>query len=184
MNIFFVHKDPFIAAQSLVDRHVVKMILETAQLLSTAHRLHDGTEYIGQSKSGRKAKRWKLADEKMDEVIYQATHINHPSAVWCRQSNNNYNWLYWHFVGLIDEYHHRYGKVHKCNAMKTYLVNPPKNIPVGYLTQVTPAMDAKYIVSKDSVENYRNYYKFGKLHLHKYTKRQMPNWLTDTHENI
>ena len=60
MNIFYVNSDPEVAARSMVDRHVVKMILETAQLLSTAHRVIDGEEYVGQSQSGRKAKRWRL----------------------------------------------------------------------------------------------------------------------------
>ena len=183
MNIFYLDKDPFVAAQMQVDKHVVKMVLETAQLLSTAHRLLDGTEYVGQSASGRKAKRWKLDDDR-ETNIYSATHMNHPSAVWCRASNNNYNWLYWHLCGLIDEYYHRYGKVHKCTSLKPYLSNPPRNISFGPFTPVTPAMDTKYIISADSVTNYRNYYKHGKLHLHKYTKRQMPDWLKDTDENV
>ena len=185
MNIFFVHSNPLIAAQSLVDRHVVKMVLETAQLLSTAHRVLDGTEYVGQSNSGRKAKRWRLANDNNDQLMYQATHINHPSAVWCRQSNNNYNWLFNHFVGLMDEYQYRYGKSHACAKLTHCLQNTPKNIPIDPFTQPTPAMDAKYIVSNDSIENYRNYYIHGKTALHKYTKRQMPDWLLEkTNGNI
>ena len=84
MNIFYVDPDPGTAAQCLVDKHVVKMILESAQLLSTAHRLLDGIEFEGKSKSGRKARRWLLPDSR-DYTMYAATHINHPSAVWCRQ---------------------------------------------------------------------------------------------------
>lgn len=183
MNIFYLHSDPHVAATMAVDKHVVKMILESAQLLSTAHRLLDGVEYVGKSAGGRNAKRWRL-DATFDDQIYQATHINHPSSVWCRQSAANYQWLYWHFVGLIDEYYHRYGKVHKCDAMKSVLSNLPKNIKHSAFTQPTPAMDAKYIISKDSVENYRNYYKLGKRHLHKYTKREMPDWLKEHHEAI
>lgn len=180
MNIFAVDNDPYIAAQCLVDKHIIKMILETAQLLSTAHRILDGVEYVGQSKSGRKAKRWRLPDDR-ENILYSATHINHPSAVWCRQSNNNYNWLYCHFVGLLNEYTHRYSKTHKCRDMASGifgLVVPPKNIPVGNLTPVTPAMPDEYKV-EDHVQSYRNYYKQGKSHLHKYTNRQSPDWLTD-----
>lgn len=161
-----------------VDRHVIKMILETAQLLSTAHRILDGTEYIGKSASGRNAKRWKL-DSSVDDVIYQATHIHHPSSVWTRLSSGNYQWLYWHFVGLIDEYYHRYGKVHKCDAMKSVLSNLPKNIKHDAFTQPTPAMDDKYIVINNSLASYRNYYILGKTHLHKYTKRHAPDWLME-----
>ena len=191
MNIFYLSSDPIAAAQMQVDKHVVKMILETAQLLSTAHRLLDGTEYIDKRyvegsfpPRYRNVKRWRLADDINDQLMYQATHINHPSAVWCRQSNNNYNWLFYHFVGLMDEYHYRYGKSHACAKLTGCLQSPPMNIPIGPKTQPTPAMDAKYIVSKDSVENYRNYYIHGKSHLHKYTKRQMPEWLRGSHENI
>lgn len=177
MNIFYIDTDPYKAAEQMVDKHVVKMILETAQLLSTAHRLLDGEEYVGQSASGRKARRWRLPDER-ETILYSATHISHPSAVWCRQSNNNYNWLYCHFVGLLNEYTYRYGKTHKCAepAFRQMLQTLPANIPVGYFTPVTPAMPDEYKVPC-SVQSYRNYYKQGKTHLHAWTKRQAPDWL-------
>jgi hypothetical protein len=178
MNIFYIDKSPAKCAEQMVDKHVVKMILETAQLLSTAHRLLDGEEYVGQTATGRKAKRWRLNDER-ETILYSATHINHPSAVWCRQSNNNYNWLFAHFLSLLNEYTYRYGKRHKCSdpAFVDALRQTPRNIPVGYFTPVTPAMAEQYIVSDDSVTNYRNYYREGKIHLHKWTKRQPPEWL-------
>jgi hypothetical protein len=177
MNIFYIDRDPFKAAEQMVDKHVVKMILETAQLLSTAHRLLDGEEYVGQSASGRKARRWRLPDDR-ETILYSATHISHPSAVWCRQSNNNYTWLYCHFVGLLNEYTYRYGKTHKCAepAFRQMLQSLPANIPVGHFTPVTPAMPDEYKVPC-SVQSYRNYYKQGKTHLHAWTKRQAPDWL-------
>ena len=113
MNIFFIDPNPTQAAEWMVDKHVVKMILESAQLLSTAHRILDGVEYQGQSQSGRKARRWKLLDQR-ENVLYSATHINHPSAVWCRASVENYNWLVDHFYALMGEYTYRYNKQHKC----------------------------------------------------------------------
>ena len=176
INIFAVDNDPVQAAQWMVDRHVVKMVLESCQLLSTSHRLLDGEQYIDKTKTGRNVKRWRLPDER-EQVLYSATHINHPSAVWCRETNNNYNWLYCHFVGLMHEYTYRYGKIHKCEDMVVALMRPPLNIPVGYLTQVTPAMPDEYKMPGDSVESYRNYYRAGKKHLHKYTKRPAPFWL-------
>lgn len=161
----------------LVDRHVVKMILESCQLLSTAHRLLDGEEYIGQTATGRKARRWRLDDPIKDAVLYQATHINHPSAVWCRETSENYDWLFEHFIALINEYKYRYGKDHKCCDMIDALMAQPQNITIGNLTPVTPAMAEQYIISNDSLENYRNYYRQGKKHLHNYTKRKPPEWL-------
>jgi hypothetical protein len=178
MNIFYIDKDPRMCAEQMVDKHVVKMILETAQLLSTAHRLLDGEEYVGQSASGRKARRWRLPDDR-ETIVYSATHINHPSAVWCRESNNNYNWLFSHFIALLNEYTYRYGRTHKCANVDFVgqLSRLPKNIPVGYFTPVTPAMAEQYVISQDSVLNYRNYYRQGKTHLHKWTKREPPEWL-------
>ena len=180
MNIFYLDKDPQIAAQNMVDRHVVKMILETAQLLSTAHRVLDGVEYEGRSASGRKAKRWRLSDGR-DEILYTATHINHPSAVWVRRSNNNYTWLFSHFCYLLKEYTYRYGKLHKCAdpIFHDQLSRLPKNIPTSYFTPVTPAMPEEYLVGADSVASYRNYYKNGKKHLHKWTNRPQPEWLVN-----
>jgi hypothetical protein len=174
MNIFQVDSDPIRAAEALVDRHVVKMILETAQLLCTAHRVLDGRPYIDDS-GKRKVKRYALSGDR--EGIYSATHINHPSAVWARASNNNYTWLYCHFMALLKEYTYRYGRVHKCVGLTQLLRYPPDNIPVGYLTQVTPTMPEQYIVKGNSVESYRNYYREAKKDLHKWTKRTPPTWL-------
>lgn len=176
MNIFAIENDPIDCAMSMVDKHVVKMILETAQLLSTAHRVLDGIEVVGISNSGRKVKRWLLPDERQLK-LYSATHVNHPSAVWARYSNNNYTWLYCHFCGLLSEYTYRYGKVHKCEAMKEWLQYPPHKIPVGYKTQVTPAMPEEYIVPGNSVASYRNYYRVAKERMHKWTKRPTPEWI-------
>ena len=157
MNIFYLDRDPNIAAQLMCDSHVVKMCLETAQLLSTAHRVLDNPPATA--------------------GFYRATHVNHPSAVWARKTNNNYNWLYYHFGCLLIEYNYRYGKVHGCTKMTRILLSPPRNIPVGPLTTMPCCMPDEYKISKDPVVNYREYYKVGKAHLHKYTKRAPPEWL-------
>lgn len=178
MNIFYIHPDPYVAAQQMVDRHVVKMILESAQLLSTAHRLLDGREYADKTAAGRSARRWLLSDVR-ENVLYKATHMQHPSNVWVRQSSENYNWLYNHFLGLMNEYTFRYGKQHLCerNDISLMLMDAPTNIRVGVFTPPTPAMPDEYKVANDSLSSYRNYYKQGKAHLHKYTKREMPDWI-------
>lgn len=165
------------AAQWMVDRHVVKMILESAQLLSTAHRLLDGEEFIGKTKTGRKAKRWKLYDSRED-VLYQATHINHPSAVWCRKSVENYNWLADHLHALLQEYTHRYGKKHKVEGDLSYmLMSPPKNLQEYDMTTMPSAMADEYKISDDPIINYRNYYQNGKASLHSWKNRQPPEWI-------
>lgn len=174
MNIFYLHPDPKICAQMHVDKHVVKMILEYAQLLSTAHRMLDGTEYIDAS-SGRRIKRWRLPDPDLEQHLYKASHVNHPSAVWVRQSNNNYHWLMCLFQELLLEYTHRYGKHHSTERLVYWLRNTPTNIPDGDFTQPTPAMPDEYKVP-DSVQSYRNYYIGAKNKMANWKKRSIPEW--------
>jgi hypothetical protein len=174
MNIFYLDSNVAKCAEYHNDKHVVKMILEYAQLLSTAHRVLDGKEYVDAS-SGRKIKRWRLEDAAVEAELYKATHINHPSAVWVRQSNNNYNWLVCLFQSLLLEYTHRYGKHHACERLVYWLRKPPANIPVGYLTQPTPAMPDEYKVP-DSVQSYRNYYIGAKKSMANWKKRPVPDW--------
>ena len=177
MNIFYVDSDPVIAAQSLVDKHCVKMIVETAQLLSTAHRVIDGTPIVVRNENGRKQTRWVLNDSR-ETKLYLATHINHPSAVWARTTSENYIWLFNHFVGLTEEYKYRYEKVHKATALIPVISKLPNNITIGKFHQPTVAMDDKYKVSDDSIQCYRNYYIHGKSHLFSWKKRQQPQWIT------
>lgn len=180
MNIFYLDSDPKLCAEWAVDRHCVKMILESAQLLSTAHRLLDGTEIAGVSKSGRKKKIWLLPDERND-TLYSATHINHPSAVWCRETQANYHWLMHLLAEYCKEYTYRYGKTHKVESdgLLYALYIQPKNIPLKQFTTPPSAMDTKYIISNDPIVNYRNYYKHGKAHLHAWKKREVPEWLKE-----
>ena len=174
INIFYLDKDPVQAAIWAVDRHCVKMILESAQLLSTAHRVLDGVEIEGKSKTGRKARRWVLNDARED-VLYSATHINHPSSVWCRQSVQNYEWLVEHFFALMMEYNYRYDKQHKCYGELSYMLqSPPKNLENYDWTEMPSCMAEEYIISDDPIINYRNYYKIGKSNLHSWKNRQPP----------
>lgn len=178
MNVFYLHEDPKWCAQWAVDSHCVKMILEAAQLLSTAHRVLDGVEYTDKTATGRNVKRWRLPDDRED-ILYSATHINHPCARWVRESKHNYDWLWQYLIHHCDEYHHRYGKIHKVDrdGLLDRLVDAPNNIPNIGFTSPPSAMDAKYIISEDPIINYRNYYEQGKKHLHKWKNRERPWWL-------
>jgi len=180
VNIFFLDEDPRQCAEWMVDRHVVKMIVETAQLLSTAHRLLDGQEVqLELEKNGRtrRKKVWVLGDRRND-VLYNATHINHPSAVWVRESVSNYNWLVDHLFALGDEYTHRYGKKHATLVKLGYEIqSPPLALKEWDWTKPKCAMADEYIISDDPVVNYRNYYKHGKANLHSWKKRDVPYWV-------
>jgi len=178
MNIFYLDHDVTKCAEMHNDKHVVKMILEYAQLLSTAHRVLDGVELSGLSASGRKNKFWTLADSR-DYTLYKATHIHHPSAVWVRQSKENYLWLANMLLALCEEYTYRYGKVHKTERdglVNVLLKNIPNNIADSNFTQPTPAMPDEVKISGDSIKSYRNYYINNKTHLASWKKRSTPGW--------
>ena len=100
MNIFYLDKNPKIAAQMQCDKHVVKMILESAQMLCTAHRVLDGDDYA--NKMG----------------LYKLAHKNHPSTIWVRSSYKIIEWLYDHMIALMNEYTYRYGKKHATDRLK------------------------------------------------------------------
>jgi len=187
MNIFFLHRDPEQAAKEHVDKHVVKMIVEYAQLLSTAHRMLDGIEYTDYSKNGRKIKRYRLENPNKEKVIYKACHYNHPSAVWVRENRLHYQWLYRLFKKLGHEYTHRYGKVHSTNLLLNQLLeDSPTNIPVIDWKDPPPAMKhyPDCIVPGDSLQSYKNYYIVAKAYFAKWSKRETPKWFTEGLEQM
>ena len=178
MNIFYLHPDPKICAELHNDKHVVKMILEYAQLLSTAHRFLDGIQSVGVSKTNRKQTRYVISDER-EHTLYLSTHTNHPSAIWVRQSYENYEWLYKLFIAVLNEYTYRYGRIHASARLIDALYTPPTHIPKGVgFTEPTPAMPDEYKVSGNSVRSYINYYLGAKQHLASWKKRQIPEWFT------
>lgn len=124
MNLFITDIDPEIAAYNLCRVHVNKMILETAQLLSTAHRIIDGDQYA-------------------DSVLmYKATHKNHPCSVWVRNSTENYQWAYNHFKALCEVYTLASSKTHKtADKLLKALQAPPDRLQAGKLTPFVIAAD-------------------------------------------
>ena len=139
MNIFYLHKDPREAAKLQYNKHVVKMILESAQMLCTAHHCYGDS--------------WQK-----ENVPYKQAHLNHPSTVWARKSKATYMWLFSHMMALGSEYTLRYGKQHlsisKCSM---FLSKPPVHIQGEEFTQPPQAMPDEY---KDecSIQAYWNYY--------------------------
>jgi hypothetical protein len=184
MNIFYLDPDPKICAQMHLDKHVTKMIIEYAQLMSTAHRVLDGEEYTGLTANGRRIKRWRMNDDR-EQQLMKASHINHPSGIWCRENSSNYSWLYKMWSHLLSEYTHRYGKMHACGRLKDVLKNTPKNIVEGNFYAPTPAMPVEVKIELanpiagrkyDVLKSYHNYYILNKAHFAKWTKREVPTW--------
>lgn len=179
MNIFYLNQDPKQCAQDHVDKHVVKMILEYAQLLSTAHRVLDGSLSSIVGSSGRRKQVFTLPDAR-DSILYNATHVNHPSAIWVRKSAANYNWLFSLYVALMREYTYRYGKDHACGRLQDYLARLPEKIESGEFTEPTPAMPDEYRVAGDSIQSYKNYYLGDKQRMFSWKKREVPSWILNT----
>ena len=162
MNIFFLHPDPLTAAEMHCNKHCVKMILETAQMLCTAHRALDG-------------------DERADKLgMYKTAHLNHPSTKWVRGSRLQYEWTYHLFKFLCSEYTSRYNKVHLTDKkLKEVLRTPPHSITdSGEYTQPPQCMPDQYKVPDDAVKAYRNYYIGEKAGFAKWAYCSTPDWFT------
>ena len=182
MNFFNLDKDPHTCATYHLDKHVVKMSIEYPQMLSTAHRILDGVQYQGKSKTGRNVKRWRHPDDGMESVLYKVCHVNHPTSVWVRESKANYDHMYDTWLALLREYTYRYGKIHLSGSkLSTPLKYAPSNIPREKYCDPPPAMKAypDCIVEGDSVASYRNYYREAKSGFAKWTKRPIPEWWTN-----
>lgn len=128
MNIFVSDPNPQKSAQFLDDKRVIKMILESAQMLSTAIN-----EYGGKGP-------------------YKSTHINHPCSVWVRANKSNYKWLLDHFEALCYEYFMRYDKQHKCGGFYFDLLDGMQLIPDGSLT-----MQPNCTIFKEESDIYKAY---------------------------
>ena len=184
MNIFYLHKDPIEAAKQSCDKHVVKMIVESAQMLSTAHRMIDGNLYTDKTKAGRNIKRWKHPNPNMEKTLYKACHTGHPSTVWVMQSAYNYHWLYKHMMALNTEFKMRYGHIldHKTvQLLEGALMYPPKNISLNTIaTDPPPAMPDYCKIPGDSVASYRKYYIFEKQRFATWkSPSTVPAWYID-----
>ena len=182
MNIFYLDNNPTKCAEMHPDKHCIKMILEYAQILSTTHRFLDGISVTGKSDTGRMQTRYTLSDGR-EELLYTATHINHPSTAWARESDSNYIWLTELLDACCKEYSYRYGRVHKVEAiglMQLLKEVIPDNIKSGKFTEPTPAMPDECKVLGDSIASYKKYYLTNKQHLlcwdGKVNSRIPPDW--------
>lgn len=117
MNIFVTDVNPIIAAQSQHDRHIVKMILESAQMLSTA--CWEVTDFMNLVESCTQPNRPALDNPTSGNPnLYKSTHVNHPCNIWVREHFSHFGWLTIHMNALLAEYHHRFpGKTHACYRM-------------------------------------------------------------------
>jgi hypothetical protein len=163
MNIFFLSMNPEVAAKWHCDKHVVKMIVESTQLLWTAQHVAGFSGFSGPGSP------------------YRPTHKNHPCAVWARASIANYKWLCALATALVAEYHYRFpaGKViHACEPHLAWLTANPPRLPEGPLTWPALAMPPVYKISKNPTACYRAYYLGDKQHILRFTRRERPCWIS------
>ena len=176
MNIFYLSTNPKISAEMHNNSHCSKMIIEYAQLMSTAHRTMDGEMYYGKTKNGRKIKRWLHPDPVMEATLYKASHVKHPCNIWLRESTSNYDWTYDHFIALCDVYEYRYNRTHKADIdFRGYLNRRPDNLKEGPLTEFAQAMPDE-CKQKDVVLAYRSYYNKFKSDIAKWKSGYVPEW--------
>lgn len=154
MNIFFLDNNIKKCAEYHVDKHVVKMILETSQLLCGSHWMTKKDDYF---------------------IPYKLCHKNHPCSKWARHSLSNYFYLCELGLELSKEYSYRYGKKHKSEQVIEWSIENHPNIPDEGFTTPPLAMPDKY-KSSDVVESYRNYYIGEKYSFAKWKKREIPPW--------
>jgi len=154
MNIFVLDNDTKKCAVYHNDKHVVKMILEYAQLLCGAHHMTD-SKY---------------------EIPYKLSHKNHPSAIWTRECIENYIWLCDLGLELCDEYTYRYGKRHKTqDVIEWALLHNPKIKTNNDITPFALAMPDECKIG-DAVESYRTYYMVEKRTIANWKNREIPEW--------
>jgi hypothetical protein len=154
MNIFVLSRDPLTSAKSQCDKHVVKMTLETAQMLCSVLIEHGY------------------------EAPYRKAHARHPCTVWAGYSLSNWNWLVKHGTGLAAEFKLRYKKEHKSQKVIEWASELHPDIPEYGLTQFAMAMPDKY-KGESVVASYRRYYINEKRRFAKWKFTQPPNWWKD-----
>ena len=161
MNIFFLDYDTQKCAQYHCDKHVVKMVLETAQLLCGVHHMTPQLQNNYRTSTV--------------QVPYKLSHKNHPCAIWSRESLSNYLYLCDLGLELCKEYTYRYGKRHKSqDVIEWCLINKPNIVDKNFTTP-PKAMPDEYKVN-DVIESYRNYYRGAKKSFAVWKHRNLPEW--------
>jgi hypothetical protein len=183
MNIFILNEDPVLAANDHCDKHVVKMILESAQMLSTAHWIGWknilSKEFEIENMKSKQLKAWLREKVPNDlQPVYAMTHVNHPCTIWARETKENYLWLCRHAKALCEEYTRRYSRRHKSENIIDWLSEslPPHLVQCELgLTTFAQAMPDIYKHER-AIEAYRAYYINEKSHIAKWRYSYTPDW--------
>lgn len=161
MNIFFLDKCPVKSAKYMCDKHIVKMIVESAQLLSSV--IHE-----------------KIDNDIILKNIYKSTHKNHPMTLWVKKSSKNFEWLLFHSIELLKQYTERYKKVHKTFTIINFIYHLYNENFLNFVNcnfTIPPLCMPDYCkIDGDYVLSYRNYYKLEKIKFAKWKNSNIPFW--------
>lgn len=203
MNIFVLDKDPKKAAQYHVDKHVIKMILESSQMLATAYYTSRGIKSFSKLHESKEKELMmvevfegfprRAGDEKGTLPTtfwirginpYRPAFVHHLCTQWAGKCIENWNWLHSLALELCKEFTHRYGKTHACQEILEWMSeNPALSESLGRITPHALAMPNEYIYYRwdnkeaDPVQSYRNYYLGEKKALFSWTNRKTPKFV-------
>ena len=179
MNIFILDENIDKCAEAHVDKHIVKMPLEAAQMLCTNHWIN---KYLGHIPRKLESNEWQIIKEAKTNPVrdfpYLPTMYNHPCTIWARESNDNYEWLYCYAIALNEEYRYRYGKDHK-SVRDVILKLPDIILPRSGLTPFAQAMPDE-LKGDNAVEAYRRFYHKDKATFAEWKFRGRPDWWLDS----
>jgi len=183
MNIFVLDRDPVLAAKYHCNKHVVKMILESAQMMCSTHWV----SFLAQQhldlksfKRVRDAQAWLYDNMPEDQQPpWKMSHVNHPCSVWTRVSLENYQWHSRLGLALCEEYTQRYNKVHKAEAVHRWLQQNLPSIPKQGLQPHAVCMPEECKIPNDVVASYQKYYNQRKSHFAVWEPRAItPAWFS------
>ena len=185
MNVFVLDKDPRRAAEMHADRHCVKMILESAQMLCTAHWLGWARLLKSPPMKQKQLQPWLFDNvHKNLQPPWKMSHVHHPCTQWTQRVWGNYMWHSRLGLALCDEYTHRYKKVHKSHELHRWLNRhiPPTfetsiDNPVG-ITPFAVCMPDDVKITDDPVGSYQNYYIVHKAPMARWAHSEKPIWFT------
>jgi hypothetical protein len=194
MNIFVLDRDPQVAALYHCNKHVVKMILESIQMLCAAHWLHhlnNEGRSIKDFKRIKDAQYWLFENIPKDlQPPWKLTHVRHPCTMWVCENVSNYGWVLRLSKALLTQYTKRYKKRHASQEIVKWLeANYPPGIPEGFLSSHPVCMKDDYKIYDDDgrisvVKSYKNYYILDKSRFAKWEPRaRTPKWFSSGTQN-
>ncbi|NDH49048.1 MAG: hypothetical protein EBY41_00605 [Proteobacteria bacterium] len=176
MNIFVLDENPKTAASMMCDKHVVKMIIESGQMLSACLDVNYLDEHRGNDDL--------RPSERLGLPQYPKAHVKHPCTMWVIESSANFNWLVRHMRALCLEYTRRYGKIHKLEST-LMIYEAQKQYCKFAKDRRTPfkiAIKNTELHKPTVVSSYRNYYNMEKYTFAKWKLGNTPNWFSPQRE--